>query len=102
VLQDPEGQILEAHSISAGLDYPGSGPEHAWLRDSGRVSYVAVTDDEAVAAFRRVARLEGIVPALEPSHAIAWALANAPGPGVDLVTLSGRGDKDLAEVLGLE
>jgi tryptophan synthase beta chain len=102
VLQDPEGQILEAHSISAGLDYPGSGPEHAWLRDSGRVSYVAVTDDEAVAAFRRVARLEGIVPALESSHAIAWALANAPGPGVDLVTLSGRGDKDLAEVLGLE
>jgi tryptophan synthase beta chain len=99
VLQDEEGQILEAHSISAGLDYPGSGPEHAWLRDSGRVSYVAVADEEAVAAFRRLARLEGILPALEPSHAIAWLLAH-PGPGIQLITLSGRGDKDLAEVLG--
>jgi tryptophan synthase beta chain len=101
VLQDEEGQILEAHSISAGLDYPGSGPEHAYLRDTGRASYLAVTDDEAVAAFRRTCELEGIIPALESSHAIAWALAN-PGPGPDLVTLSGRGDKDLAEVLGLE
>jgi tryptophan synthase beta chain len=101
VLQDEEGQILEAHSISAGLDYPGSGPEHAYLRDSGRASYLAVTDDEAVAAFRRTCELEGIIPALESSHAIAWALAN-PGPGPDLVTLSGRGDKDLAEVLGLD
>jgi tryptophan synthase beta chain len=99
VLQDEEGQILEAHSISAGLDYPGSGPEHAWLRDSGRVSYVAVQDEDAVAAFRRLAELEGILPALEPSHAIAWLLAH-PGPGIQLVTLSGRGDKDLAEVLG--
>src|SRR4051794_1333354 len=100
VLQDDDGQILEAHSISAGLDYPGSGPEHAWLRDSGRVRYVAVTDDEALDAFRRVAELEGIIPALEPAHALAWTLAN-PGPGdLDLVTLSGRGDKDLAEVLG--
>jgi tryptophan synthase beta chain len=101
VLQDDEGQILEAHSISAGLDYPGSGPEHAYLRDSGRATYLAVTDDEAVAAFRTTCRLEGIIPALESAHAIAWALANA-GPGPDLVTLSGRGDKDLAEVLGLE
>jgi tryptophan synthase beta chain len=101
VLQDEEGQILEAHSISAGLDYPGSGPQHAYLRDSGRASYLAVTDAEAVEAFRRTCRLEGIIPALESSHAIAWALAN-PGPGPDLVTLSGRGDKDLAEVLGLE
>jgi tryptophan synthase beta chain len=101
VLQDEEGQILEAHSISAGLDYPGSGPEHAYLRDTGRASYVAVTDDEALDAFRRTCRLEGIIPALESSHAIAWALAN-PGPGPDLVTLSGRGDKDLAEVLGLD
>ena len=99
VLQDEEGQILEAHSVSAGLDYPGSGPEHAWLRDSGRVSYVAVSDADALAAFRRVSELEGIVPALEPAHALAWAFAN-PSPGVDLVTLSGRGDKDLAEVLG--
>ncbi|HEY1274209.1 MAG TPA: tryptophan synthase subunit beta [Thermoleophilaceae bacterium] len=98
VLQDEEGQILEAHSISAGLDYPGVGPEHAWLRDSGRVRYVAVEDGAAVAAFRRVAELEGIVPALEPSHAIAWVLANRE-PGVTVVTLSGRGDKDLAEVL---
>ncbi len=101
VLQDDEGQILEAHSISAGLDYPGSGPEHAYLRDSGRATYLAVTDAEAVAAFRTTCRLEGIIPALESAHAIAWALAN-PGPGPDLVTLSGRGDKDLAEVLGLE
>jgi tryptophan synthase beta chain len=101
VLRDEEGQILEAHSISAGLDYPGSGPEHAYLRDSGRASYLAVTDKEAVVAFKTMCRLEGIIPALESSHAIAWALAN-PGQGPDLVTLSGRGDKDLAEVLGLE
>jgi tryptophan synthase beta chain len=99
VLQDEEGQILEAHSISAGLDYPGSGPEHAQLRDSGRVDYVAVADRDAIAAFRRTCELEGIIPALEPSHAIAWLLAN-PAGGVDLLTLSGRGDKDLAEVLG--
>jgi tryptophan synthase beta chain len=101
VLQDEEGQILEAHSVSAGLDYPGSGPEHAWLRDTGRVRYVAVGDGEALAAFRKVAELEGILPALEPAHALAWLLRN-PSPGLDLVTLSGRGDKDLAEVLDLE
>jgi tryptophan synthase beta chain len=101
VLQDEEGQILEAHSISAGLDYPGSGPEHAQLRDSGRVRYVAVPDEDAVAAFRRLSELEGIIPALEPAHAIAWLLAN-PDPGVHLVTLSGRGDKDLDEVLESE
>jgi tryptophan synthase beta chain len=101
VLQDEEGQILEAHSVSAGLDYPGVGPEHAWLRDTGRVRYEAVDDAAALAAFRRVAELEGILPALESSHAVAWVLAN-PAPGLDLVTLSGRGDKDLAEVLGLE
>jgi tryptophan synthase beta chain len=101
VLQDEEGQILEAHSISAGLDYPGSGPQHAQLRDSGRATYVAVTDAEAVDAFRQVCRLEGIIPALESSHALAWTLAN-DGPGPDLVTLSGRGDKDLDEVLSLE
>jgi tryptophan synthase beta chain len=99
VLQDEEGQVLEAHSVSAGLDYPGSGPEHAHLRDTGRVRYVAVPDEDALLAFRRVAELEGIVPALEPAHAIAWLLAN-PGAGLSLVTLSGRGDKDLAEVLG--
>ena len=101
VLQDEEGQILEAHSISAGLDYPGSGPEHAYLRDIGRVRYVAVEDGAALAAFRRVAELEGILPALEPSHAIAWLFDNPAPGGLDLVTLSGRGDKDLAEVLGL-
>ena len=101
VLQDEEGQILEAHSISAGLDYPGVGPEHAWLRDSGRVRYVAVDDGAALDAFRRVAELEGILPALEPAHALAWLFAN-PSPGLALVTLSGRGDKDLAEVLVLE
>jgi tryptophan synthase beta chain len=100
VLQDEEGQILEAHSVSAGLDYPGSGPEHAWLRDTGRVRYVAVEDGEALAAFRKVAELEGILPALEPAHALAW-LFQHPSPGLDLVTLSGRGDKDLAEVLEL-
>ncbi len=98
VLQDEHGQVLEAHSISAGLDYPGSGPEHAWLRDEGRVRYVAVGDDDAVDAFRTLARLEGIIPALEPAHALAWMLAN-PEPGLDVLILSGRGDKDLGEVL---
>jgi len=98
VLQDEHGQVLEAHSVSAGLDYPGSGPEHAWLRDEGRVRYAAVTDEDAVEAFRRLARLEGIIPALEPSHALAWLFAN-PGDGLDVLVLSGRGDKDLAEVL---
>jgi tryptophan synthase beta chain len=98
VMQDEDGQILEAHSISAGLDYPGSGPEHAWLRDQGRAKYVAVSDDEAIAAFASTARLEGIIPALESSHALAWVLANADS-GLDVVCLSGRGDKDLAEAL---
>ena len=100
VLADEDGQILEAHSVSAGLDYPGSGPEHAFLRDSGRARYDAVTDDHALDAFLEVARLEGIIPALESSHALAWVLAN-PGGDLDLVCLSGRGDKDLAEVLAL-
>jgi tryptophan synthase beta chain len=100
VLADDDGQILEAHSVSAGLDYPGVGPEHAYLRDSGRARYVAVTDADALAAFRELARLEGIIPALEPSHAVAWLLSE-PGPadGYDVLTLSGRGDKDLAEVV---
>ncbi len=101
VLTDEEGQILEAHSISAGLDYPGVGPEHAYLRDLGRARYVAVTDRDALAAFRRLSRLEGIIPALESSHAIAWALGEgrAGDDGYDVICLSGRGDKDLAEVL---
>jgi tryptophan synthase beta chain len=98
VMQDEEGQIVEAHSISAGLDYPGTGPQHAFLRDSGRARYEAVTDRQALAAFREVARLEGIIPALETAHALAWALARSDGD-LDLVCLSGRGDKDLAEVL---
>jgi tryptophan synthase beta chain len=99
VLQDEDGQIQEAHSISAGLDYPGSGPEHAWLRDSGRARYVAVEDDDAVEAFKTVARLEGIIPALETAHAFAYVLNEPSGSTLDLVCLSGRGDKDLAEVL---
>ena len=98
IMQDEDGQILEAHSISAGLDYPGSGPEHAWLRDQGRATYLAVTDEQALDAFARVARLEGIIPALESSHALAWTLANRDSE-LDLVCLSGRGDKDLAEAL---
>jgi tryptophan synthase beta chain len=102
VLADDQGQILEAHSVSAGLDYPGVGPEHAHLRDSGRARYEAVTDADALRAFRELARLEGILPALEPSHALACLLANPDRSGsLDLVTLSGRGDKDLAEVLAL-
>ena len=101
VLQDSDGQVREAHSISAGLDYPGSGPEHAHLRDTGRVRYEAVTDERALDAFRRLARLEGIVPALEPAHAVAWLLGHAgQAEGLDLLTLSGRGDKDLAEAQG--
>ena len=98
VMQDEEGQIVEAHSISAGLDYPGAGPQHAYLRDSGRARYEAVTDREALDAFRVLARLEGIIPALETAHALAWTLAQSDGE-LDLVCLSGRGDKDLAEVL---
>jgi tryptophan synthase beta chain len=100
VLQNDDGQILEAHSVSAGLDYPGSGPEHAFLRDSGRARYVAITDTQALDAFREVTRLEGIIPALESAHALAWVLAN-PQSELDLVCLSGRGDKDLAEVIAL-
>ena len=98
VLADEQGQILEAHSISAGLDYPGVGPEHAQLRDSGRATYFAVTDDDAIRAFRELSRLEGIIPALEPAHAIAWLLENGGGEGYDVLTLSGRGDKDMDEV----
>ncbi len=100
VMQDEDGQIIEAHSVSAGLDYPGAGPQHAYLRDSGRARYEAVSDREALAAFREVTRLEGIIPALETAHALAWTLAQTEGE-LDLVCLSGRGDKDLAEVLAL-
>ena len=100
LLADQDGQIMDAHSISAGLDYPGVGPEHAALRDSGRAEYVACTDDEAVAAFHRLCETEGIVPALESSHALARALRLRRR--LVLVCLSGRGDKDLAEVLRRE
>src|SRR6478736_504312 len=99
VIADEEGQILEAHSVSAGLDYPGVGPEHAQLRDTGRASYFAVTDEAALSAFAALSRLEGIIPALESAHAIAWLLENGGGDGYDVLCLSGRGDKDLAEVL---
>ena len=97
VLADEDGQITDAQSISAGLDYPGVGPEHAWLRDTGRAEYVRATDDEALAAFRELTRSEGIIPALEPAHALARA--RELDEDYVLVCLSGRGDKDLAEVL---
>jgi tryptophan synthase beta chain len=97
ILADEDGQILDAHSISAGLDYPGVGPEHAMLRDSGRAEYVGATDDEALAAFRDLTQTEGIIPALEPAHALARA--RELDETYVLVCLSGRGDKDLAEVL---
>jgi tryptophan synthase beta chain len=97
LLADEDGQILDAHSISAGLDYPGVGPEHASLRDEGRAEYVACTDEEALGAFHRLCETEGIVPALESSHALARALDC--GAELVVVCLSGRGDKDLATVL---
>ncbi len=108
LMQDDNGQIIETHSISAGLDYPGVGPEHSWLKDCGRAEYVAVTDDEALAAFHNLCRLEGIIPALESSHALAYAAKMAPRMKADqilLVNLSGRGDKDMhtvAEKSGLK
>jgi tryptophan synthase beta chain len=101
LLQDEGGQIHPAHSISAGLDYPGVGPEHAWLKDSGRAQYVAATDDDALRGFAMLSRLEGIIPALETSHAIAWVADNASRWNKDdsvLVCLSGRGDKDMAQI----
>ena len=97
VLADEDGQIADAHSISAGLDYPGVGPEHAFLRDSGRARYLGTTDEEALEAFRRLTRAEGIIPALEPAHALARV--GELDAELVLVCLSGRGDKDLAEVL---
>lgn len=108
VLQNDDGQIVETHSVSAGLDYPGVGPEHAWLKDSGRASYASITDDEALQAFHDCCRYEGIMPALESAHAIAQAVKMAPSLGRDkiiLVNVSGRGDKDMhtvAEYGGIE
>jgi tryptophan synthase beta chain len=98
IVADEDGQILEAHSVSAGLDYPGTGPQHAHLRDTGRASYFPMTDAGALGALGELARLEGIIPALESSHAVAWLLENPlEGEGFDVLCLSGRGDKDLAE-----
>ena len=105
LLEDSDGQIVPAHSISAGLDYPGVGPEHAWLKDSGRASYVAINDDEALAAFHEVTRAEGIIPALESSHALSYAAKLARRMGGDdiiIVNLSGRGDKDIQTVAAIE
>jgi tryptophan synthase beta chain len=99
LLQDPDGQVHPAHSISAGLDYPGVGPEHSFLKDSGRATYVAVTDEEALEGFVLLSRLEGIIPALESAHAIAWTKSNSWNPDdVVVICLSGRGDKDMAQV----
>jgi tryptophan synthase beta chain len=105
LLEDAEGQISATHSISAGLDYPGVGPEHAWLKDSGRAEYVAITDSEALQAFHTLTRLEGIIPALESSHALAYAAKLAATLASDrsiIVNLSGRGDKDIHTVAGYD
>jgi tryptophan synthase beta chain len=105
LMEDADGQIIETHSISAGLDYPGVGPEHAWLKDTGRAHYVSVTDDEAMAAFHHLTRTEGIIPALESSHAVAYVMKRAPQMDRDaivIINLSGRGDKDINTVAQLE
>ena len=108
LLQDGDGQIKEGHSISAGLDYPGIGPEHSWLKDTGRVEYVPIMDTEALEAFQMLTRTEGIIPALEPAHALAEVIKRAPKMGKDqiiVMNLCGRGDKDVhtvAKHLGME
>ena len=105
LLENDDGQIIEPHSISAGLDYPGVGPEHAWLKDTGRVNYVPITDHEALNAFHDLTRMEGIIPALESSHALAYATQLAPTMApekVMVVNLSGRGDKDINTVAAIE
>lgn len=104
-MEDENGQIIETHSVSAGLDYPGVGPEHAWLKDQGRAQYCAITDQEALDAFHLLTRLEGIIPALESSHAIAYAQKLAHSMAADqtiVVNLSGRGDKDIHTVAEIE
>ena len=104
-MEDDNGQIIETHSISAGLDYPGVGPEHSWLKDEGSVEYVTVTDDEAMAAFHQLTRVEGIIPALESSHAVAYAqkLARTMDKQQSMIiNLSGRGDKDINTVAKIE
>jgi tryptophan synthase beta chain len=105
LLQDENGQVHPAHSISAGLDYPGVGPEHSFLHDSKRAEYVAVTDAEALDAFSVLSRLEGVIPALETSHAVAWLLRSAGSWNSDdavLLCISGRGDKDVAQVRAMQ
>ncbi len=105
LMEDDNGQILDTHSVSAGLDYPGVGPEHAWLKDTGRAQYVAVNDDEALSAFHDLTRIEGIMPALESSHALAYTAKIAPDMNKDeiiVINLSGRGDKDIQTVAALE
>ena len=105
LMQDGDGQILETHSVSAGLDYPGVGPEHSLLKDSGRAEYDAVTDEAALEAFRLLNRTEGIMPALESSHAVAWLVRHAgafDAGQVAVISLSGRGDKDIHTVSGLD
>jgi tryptophan synthase beta chain len=105
LMEDDDGQIIETHSISAGLDYPGVGPEHSFLKDIGRAEYDTVTDDEAMAAFRQLNRTEGILPALESSHALAWAARHARDFASDasiVINLSGRGDKDILTVAKLD
>ncbi|KPK51841.1 MAG: tryptophan synthase subunit beta, partial [Thiotrichales bacterium SG8_50] len=105
LMETADGQIIETHSVSAGLDYPGVGPEHAWLKDSGRAEYVSITDDEALQAFHDLSRTEGIIPALESSHALAYVKKLAPKMDRDkviVVNLSGRGDKDVHTVAARE
>jgi tryptophan synthase beta chain len=105
LMADDDGEIIETHSISAGLDYPGVGPEHAWLKDTGRANYVNITDDEALAGFHALTRMEGIIPALESSHALAYTMKLAPTMRKDeiiIVNLSGRGDKDMHTIMQRE
>jgi tryptophan synthase beta chain len=105
LMEDEDGQIIETHSVSAGLDYPGVGPEHSWLKDIGRAEYVAINDDEAMDAFRTLTRVEGIMPALESSHALAYAAKLAKTMSKDetiVVNLSGRGDKDILTVAAID
>ena len=105
LMEDENGQIMGTHSVSAGLDYPGVGPEHSWLKDIGRAEYVAATDEEALAAFRDLTRIEGIMPALESSHAIAYGMKMAKEMSSDkvlVINLSGRGDKDIHTVAGID
>lgn len=104
-MEDANGQITETHSISAGLDYPGVGPEHAWLKDSGRATYVAASDSEAMSGFHDITRLEGIIPALESSHAIAYSkilAAKLGKEGIMIINLSGRGDKDIQTIAKID